>query len=83
MSWLADEVGASVTGTKAPLSMACVGATVVCKLRGTQEKVSISSRHVLVGKWAFMGSRCKWLHASGNRINGHKELLSVTKRENN
>ena len=78
MSWLNNEVGASVTGTKFPLFMACVDATVACKLRGIQEKVSMSSWHVPLGRCALMGSRCKSLCASDNRFNGHKELLRIT-----
>ena len=61
MPWLDNEVGASVTGTTFPLHMVCVDTTAVRKLRGTQEKVSISSRHVPVGRWTLMGSRCEWL----------------------
>ena len=46
---LANEVGARVPGTKFLLSIICVGTTSLCKLRGTQEKVSMSSRCVPAG----------------------------------
>ena len=81
MPWLANEDGASVTGTKVLLHVVCVGATVVCKSRGMQEKVSTSSRCVPVGRWALMESRCKWVRAIDDRVNGNKELLIITKLE--
>ena len=52
MPWLANEVGASVTRMKVTLSMVCTDATTACKLRGMKDKVSINSRHVLVGRYA-------------------------------